>query len=104
MSGRFEPKTAVQLNPPKDDPISKEELARANGTTSPAMIRSRSFLTRVNQELRVKSAMWPSKYVFPCPQSSRLPHKMLIPPSRPTGQSLRCDWQQGLRPRSLIQR
>ncbi|KAH6899899.1 cytochrome b5-like heme/steroid binding domain-containing protein [Thelonectria olida] len=31
MSGRFEPKTAVQLNPPKDDPISQEELARSNG-------------------------------------------------------------------------
>ncbi|KAK4195092.1 cytochrome b5-like heme/steroid binding domain-containing protein [Triangularia verruculosa] len=31
MSGKFEPKTPVQLNPPKDDPISLEELAKANG-------------------------------------------------------------------------
>jgi hypothetical protein len=35
MAGKFEPKVAVNLDPPKDDIISKEELARANGTTSP---------------------------------------------------------------------
>ncbi|KAI0472545.1 cytochrome b5-like heme/steroid binding domain-containing protein [Xylariaceae sp. FL0804] len=32
MAGKFEPKVPVQLDPPKDDPISQEELARANGT------------------------------------------------------------------------
>ncbi|KAM0483636.1 hypothetical protein ACHAPX_002129 [Trichoderma viride] len=32
MSGRFEPKTPVQLDPPKDDPISLEDLAKADGT------------------------------------------------------------------------
>ncbi|KAK4144189.1 cytochrome b5-like heme/steroid binding domain-containing protein [Dichotomopilus funicola] len=31
MAGKFEPKVPVQLNPPKDDPISLEELAKANG-------------------------------------------------------------------------
>lgn len=31
MAGRFEPKVPVQLNPPKDDPISVEELAKATG-------------------------------------------------------------------------
>ena len=31
MGGRFEPKVPVQLNPPKDDPISVEELSKANG-------------------------------------------------------------------------
>jgi membrane-associated progesterone receptor component len=31
MSGKFEPKVPVQLNPPKDDPISLDELAKANG-------------------------------------------------------------------------
>lgn len=31
MASRFEPKVPVQLNPPKDDPISKDELAKANG-------------------------------------------------------------------------
>ncbi|KAI6781669.1 progesterone binding protein [Emericellopsis cladophorae] len=31
MSGKFEPKAPVNLNPPKDDPISAEELAKANG-------------------------------------------------------------------------
>lgn len=33
MSGRFEPKTPVQLDPPKDDPISLEDLAKADGKT-----------------------------------------------------------------------
>ncbi|VUC22632.1 unnamed protein product [Clonostachys rosea] len=31
MSGKFEPKAPVTLDPPKDDPISLEELAKANG-------------------------------------------------------------------------
>ncbi|KAI1639591.1 cytochrome b5-like heme/steroid binding domain-containing protein [Biscogniauxia mediterranea] len=32
MSGKFEPKVPVNLDPPKDDPISLEDLAKANGT------------------------------------------------------------------------
>ncbi|KAI0873205.1 cytochrome b5-like heme/steroid binding domain-containing protein [Hypoxylon argillaceum] len=32
MAGKFEPKTPIQLNPPKDDPITLEELAKADGT------------------------------------------------------------------------
>jgi hypothetical protein len=31
MSGKFEPKVPVQLDPPKDTPISLDELAKANG-------------------------------------------------------------------------
>lgn len=31
MAGRFEPKVPVTLAPPKDDPITLEELAAANG-------------------------------------------------------------------------
>lgn len=31
MAGKFEPKTAVNLDPPKDDPITLEELAQADG-------------------------------------------------------------------------
>lgn len=31
MAGKFEPKVPVQLNPPKDDLISLEDLAKANG-------------------------------------------------------------------------
>ncbi len=31
MAGKFEPKVSVNLNPPKDDPISLEELAKADG-------------------------------------------------------------------------
>lgn len=32
---RFAPKVAVQLDPPKDDPISPEELAKCDGIPSP---------------------------------------------------------------------
>lgn len=31
MAGKFEPKVPVNLDPPKDDPISLEDLAKANG-------------------------------------------------------------------------
>lgn len=33
MAGKFEPKVPVTLAPPKDDPISVEALAQANGKT-----------------------------------------------------------------------
>ncbi|KAH8193518.1 hypothetical protein TruAng_012315 [Truncatella angustata] len=32
MSGKFEPKVPVQLNPPKDDAISLDDLAKADGS------------------------------------------------------------------------
>lgn len=32
---RFEPKVPVQLDPPKDDPISQEELAKCDGMALP---------------------------------------------------------------------
>nr|XP_036589398.1 steroid-binding protein 3 [Colletotrichum truncatum]KAF6801403.1 steroid-binding protein 3 [Colletotrichum truncatum] len=31
MAGKFEPKVPVNLDPPKDDPITLEELAKADG-------------------------------------------------------------------------
>jgi membrane-associated progesterone receptor component len=31
MAAKFEPKVPVNLEPPKDDPITLEELAQANG-------------------------------------------------------------------------
>ncbi|OBT55126.1 hypothetical protein VE04_04337 [Pseudogymnoascus sp. 24MN13] len=31
MSGKFEPKEPVNLNPPKDDPITVEHLSKCNG-------------------------------------------------------------------------
>ncbi|KAI1179230.1 cytochrome b5 [Nemania sp. FL0916] len=31
MAGKFEPKKPVNLDPPKDDPITLEDLAQANG-------------------------------------------------------------------------
>lgn len=34
MAARFTPKNPVELNPPKDDPITVEELAKADGMRS----------------------------------------------------------------------
>jgi len=34
MSGRFEPKTPVKLDPPKSDPISLDYLEKCNGTAT----------------------------------------------------------------------
>ncbi|KAI1364916.1 cytochrome b5-like heme/steroid binding domain-containing protein [Xylaria arbuscula] len=34
MAGKFEPKVPVNLDPPKDDPITLEELAQADGNMS----------------------------------------------------------------------
>lgn len=34
MTGKFEPKVPVNLDPPKSDPISLEELAKATGMSS----------------------------------------------------------------------
>lgn len=52
MSGKFEPKTAVQLAPPKDDIISLEELSKANGES---LILVSSF------EFRAPSSRWPPR-------------------------------------------
>lgn len=41
MAGKFEPKVPVTLDPPKDDIISKEELAKANGTARPPCYNAR---------------------------------------------------------------
>lgn len=34
MAGKFEPKTPVNLNPPKSDPISPEYLSKCNGMSA----------------------------------------------------------------------
>lgn len=53
MSGKFEPKTPVQLNPPKSDPIPVDELAKANGTCiSPAYQLRRGRVLRCSNEKR----------------------------------------------------
>jgi hypothetical protein len=36
--GKFEPKTPVVLAPPKDDPITLEKLATANGIPTPTSL------------------------------------------------------------------
>lgn len=44
---RFEPKVPVQLDPPKDDPISQEELAKCDGTALPLT----EILSRQSEQL-----------------------------------------------------
>jgi hypothetical protein len=68
MAGKFEPKVPVQLDPPKDDPISVEELAKANGTSFMASayscLRPRPTVLLISLVAQVKteeSAMSPSR-------------------------------------------
>lgn len=57
MTGKFEPKTPVNLAPPKDDPISLDELAKANGkldtNLSSLMLCSGPISMKVGTELWV---------------------------------------------------
>ncbi|KAI0811513.1 cytochrome b5-like heme/steroid binding domain-containing protein [Xylaria sp. FL0064] len=38
MAGKFEPKVPVKLDPPKDDPITLEELAQADGESGRELV------------------------------------------------------------------
>ncbi|ELR01845.1 hypothetical protein GMDG_05032 [Pseudogymnoascus destructans 20631-21] len=49
MSGKFEPKEPVILNPPKDDPITVEHLSKCNGTDGyPCYVAIKSVVFDVN--------------------------------------------------------
>lgn len=59
MAGKFEPKTPVVLNPPRDDPITLEELAKANGASiNPAMPPSELALS---SRIGSRAAPWRRK-------------------------------------------
>lgn len=61
MAGKFEPKEPVQLNPPKDDPITLEELAKCNGTSSE---KPRAHQRRIcTWERRGESSLQASRYL-----------------------------------------
>jgi hypothetical protein len=45
--GKFEPKTPVVLNPPKDDPITPEFLSKCNGKSTPTCVARLSIITRL---------------------------------------------------------
>jgi hypothetical protein len=51
MAGKFEPKVPVVLNPPKDDPIEKEYLAKCNGKDSTPLFWSNCRGIRRHQRL-----------------------------------------------------
>lgn len=57
MAGKFEPKVPVHLDPPKDDPISLEDLSKATGTSEcPSMERiACGFISAINPLVRRKA-------------------------------------------------
>jgi hypothetical protein len=74
MSGKFEPKTPVNLAPPKDDPISIEFLSKCNGKLFPGShlfcfstnvlpILPRAFADSYLQELTRAYVMLQSRYL-----------------------------------------
>ena len=70
MAGKFEPKVPVQLDTPKDDPISTEVLAQANGMseTSRTLWRCQSIFHRRKKMLSWRSVS--SENIFPNLQTS----------------------------------
>jgi membrane-associated progesterone receptor component len=52
MAGKFEPKTPIQLAPPKDDPISLDTLSKANGSS----ISSKASIFLSNLRIMPKSS------------------------------------------------
>lgn len=61
MAGKFEPKVPVQLNPPKDDPISLADLAKADGECPSKLPNAES---------------WSSTAYIQLPDSTRLSHNL----------------------------
>jgi hypothetical protein len=55
MAGKFEPKVPVKLNPPKDDPISVTDLAKADGEEKPFVLRG--WVSRVLEERDLKCSL-----------------------------------------------
>jgi hypothetical protein len=116
MAGKFEPKVPVQLNPPKDDPISPEFLAKCNGKPHhqdlfpkpPNYISHTPHPTSPNKKptgtdgnpcyvaIKVTSSPpIPSHPLFPKPPTSH---------PRLTGPSLRRNRQTRLPPRRILRR
>jgi hypothetical protein len=119
--GKFEPKTPVVLNPPKDDPITPESLSKCNGKSSTILptilmkLQLTSFRNRQQFVLRRHQGTLPSSSPlqsnlppFPnhYPMSSGRPPTMLSTADKfpETGQSIRCNWKQVLRERRLLPR
>lgn len=118
MAGKFEPKTPVNLAPPKDDPIAPEDLAAANGEYSicngrqpdsaSSHHRLAQIVSRTFSQEPGGNAMSQSRYIMD-PTSSAPPtdgpilgFNEFLPP--PAGQGLRRDGQQGLPRRRLLSR
>ena len=108
MAGKFEPKVPVQLNPPKDDPISLEELAQANGrsyfTFQHWTDGLPSLLVKADESTLHSGADNGKCYVAikvkKKPTKSLTPSVLTLPP----GHRLRRNRQQSLPARRRIQR
>lgn len=61
MSGKFEPKHKVDLDPPKDDPISLDYLSKCDGW-SDVMDTRKTSLTSTKEHMRDIQHTWLSRY------------------------------------------
>ncbi|THY61742.1 hypothetical protein D6C99_01147 [Aureobasidium pullulans] len=61
MSGKFEPKQKVDLDPPKDDPISLDYLSKCDGW-SDVMDTRKTSLTSTKEHMRDIQHTWLSRY------------------------------------------
>jgi len=62
--GRFEPKKAVQLDPPKDDPIALDHLSKCDGEIAPSCANVRLELIMDQGRTKGSQHMWRSRYVL----------------------------------------
>lgn len=66
MAGRFEPKTEVKLDPPKDDVITKEYLSKCDGTLHDMNMPIYDDYIKPMRFLYIgKSGFWSDSFQFP---------------------------------------
>jgi hypothetical protein len=61
MSGKFEPKQKVELDPPKDDPISLDYLSKCDGMLFLVHVLSILLMKRLKEHMRDTQHTWPSR-------------------------------------------
>ena len=65
---KFEPKKPVQLNPPKDDPISLEYLSKCDGEnihTSYQFVQGLRQQDSMQAQIKIFPLLWQSRYCKP---------------------------------------
>lgn len=96
---RFEPKKPVQLDPPKDDPITPEYLAKCNGRSSSS---GRTSVTVLIQFVGTNEG-YPTLVAIKVSNSTPSPTVDCATDTIDQGHRLRCHQERGLRSNGAVQ-